>query len=237
VTALGDAAPVSVSLDPRDGLIANCVRGRTFVDVGGLWGTHGEKVSVAYQAGALSVAMADTRPFSDPLWHALIERLRSQGMKLGELAALRPISAPLDMLVGEQWDVVHCSGVLYHLPDPIAGLRQLRAITRERCILGSMVAPPGEGTVFVPLLRHLVSVATFPDGLEPIYRDWFRPIVGDGALGVTVDASWLPGDYDPWWWIPSREDLVQWADGVGFRVLSVTHMLQDRAVVLELAKQ
>jgi len=40
--------------DPRDLYIAQVIAGKTFVDVGGLWGTVNEKVSVAYQAGALS---------------------------------------------------------------------------------------------------------------------------------------------------------------------------------------
>ena len=38
--------------DYRDDFIARVVRGKSFVDVGGLWGTVSEKVSVAHAAGA-----------------------------------------------------------------------------------------------------------------------------------------------------------------------------------------
>ena len=39
------------------------------------------------------------------------------------------------------FDVVHCSGVLYHCPEPLYTLRQLRAITRETLVLGIATMP------------------------------------------------------------------------------------------------
>ena len=49
-------------MDLRDDYIRRVVRGRSFADVGGLWGTVNEKVSVAAQAEARSVAMIDISP-------------------------------------------------------------------------------------------------------------------------------------------------------------------------------
>ena len=40
------------------------------------------------------------------------------------------------------YDVVHCSGVIYHVPDPFTMLRNLYMITNKHLILTSMVVVP-----------------------------------------------------------------------------------------------
>lgn len=209
--------------DPRDEMIAAVVRGKTFVDVGGLWGVHGEKCSVAHNAGAVSELMADPRPSTDPAWGQFVERLAGMGI----LRHVEFNTKTLDMLVGRQWDVVHCSGVLYHLPDPLAGIRQLHAITREWCILASMVAPSDMPGAFVPTL-------TTRDRAR--YADWFRPIVGDKAMGITTSAQWIVGNYDPWWWIPTDSGIEGMAHDVGFRVADRATMLDGRVAVFLLGR-
>ena len=40
-----------------------------------------------------------------------------------------------------QFDVVHCSSVFYHTPDPVNAIRNLISITREPFLLSSAVVP------------------------------------------------------------------------------------------------
>lgn len=208
--------------DPRDALIRLVVRGRTFVDVGGLWGLYGEKVSVAHLAGAKQVFMADATPARDPLWDGFQERMHERRIFNAGM-----FDKPLDLLVGYRWDVVHCSGVLYHLPDPIAGLRQLHAITGQYCILGTVIAPDEIGTVFVPSLLPTTA---------DIVKAWIRPVTASGAIGIHTVRPWTPGDYDPWWWIPSERDLAAWVEAVGFKIQEQRAMMDGRVAVLALER-
>ena len=49
-------------MDPRDRFIHEVSKDKSFVDVGGLWGTVNERVSVAHAAGARELAMLDISP-------------------------------------------------------------------------------------------------------------------------------------------------------------------------------
>ena len=68
--------------DPRDAFIARVVRGKSFADVGGLWGTVNEKVSVAHAAGAASLAMVDISEWGDR-WNEFETRRRQLGASGG----------------------------------------------------------------------------------------------------------------------------------------------------------
>ncbi|MEO8839534.1 MAG: hypothetical protein ABI351_12580 [Herbaspirillum sp.] len=57
-------------------------------------------------------------------------------------------------------EVVHCSGIIYHVPDPYRMLVNLRKLTAEHLILTSMVVPERiknrEGKMeFPPIVRYL----------------------------------------------------------------------------------
>jgi hypothetical protein len=52
----------------------------TFADVGGLWQTANEKVSVALKAGAASAALVDITPLDSPPWQHLHDRMSSLGV-------------------------------------------------------------------------------------------------------------------------------------------------------------
>src|SRR5260370_410077 len=63
--------------DIRDVFISRVVDGRSFAEVGGLWGTVNEKVSVAHQRGAQALAMFDTAPEGHMWWQKFEERRAS----------------------------------------------------------------------------------------------------------------------------------------------------------------
>src|SRR5688500_4130983 len=102
--------------DPQDRFISTVVAGKSFADVGGLWGTVNEKVSVARAYGAATVAMIDLTPLTDPMWTTFIERVHQLGVSDVQcishdaLGLGKSDDAPI-------FDVVHCSGVLYHMPN------------------------------------------------------------------------------------------------------------------------
>ena len=124
--------------DVRDTYIGQVVAGKSFADIGGLWGTVNEKVSVAHTHGVRTLTMVDVSPPDSELWSLFEERRRTL-----RLPAVECVSADILALVEadprRQFDVVHCSGVLYHMPEPMQFLRALRKVTREALVLTSAV--------------------------------------------------------------------------------------------------
>lgn len=53
----------------------------------------------------------------------------------------------LDLRQYGQFDVVFCLGLIYHLEDPMGAIRQLRALTRELCVIETEVARPTTITI------------------------------------------------------------------------------------------
>jgi hypothetical protein len=216
--------------------------GRSFVDVGGLWGTVNERVSTALLAGATAAAMVDVTPLDHPLWQAFAARCAERGVAPDRY---RRVHASLDdprlpdMLGGPQ-DVVHCSGVLYHCPDPFGALRQLARLARRHVVVGSTTVPEriengagvvefGEGRVVaVPALsgrtravvaRHFADAGMAVHNINrPEPHPWLWP-----------DGSW---NYAPWWWLWSAGTLRAMAEAAGLRVLEVFETWPGRSHAL-----
>jgi hypothetical protein len=66
--------------DPRDEFISRVVKGKTFADLGGLWGAVNEKVSVAHKAGATRLTMIDRITKQEEDWRLFHERCRNLGV-------------------------------------------------------------------------------------------------------------------------------------------------------------
>ena len=136
----------------RSAWIAENARGRTFADVGGLFSIHGARAFAAEAAGATGVTLMDA---GDPTPQFEAEHARRS-------SKVRFVQGDiLDDVAIEQvgaHDVVWCTGVLYHAPDPVGLLSQLRKITRATLWLGTHAIPeiPGveQGCVFYPYLSE-----------------------------------------------------------------------------------
>ncbi|MEN9258340.1 MAG: hypothetical protein Q6L55_06400 [Gloeomargarita sp. SRBZ-1_bins_9] len=67
--------------DPRDSYIAQVVQGRSFLEVGGLWGGVNEKVSVAYRFGARRLAIVDVAKPENQWWEFFRQRMTQMDIK------------------------------------------------------------------------------------------------------------------------------------------------------------
>ena len=207
-----------------DDVIAELAPGRSFIDVGGLWGTVNERVSVAKLAGATRATMFDLQTPGNEYWRAFEERCAARGVTgyasvhgdLNDDAALEALG---------RFDLVHCSGVLYHVPSPMQTLEKLARLTGRHLLLGACTVPER--------IENAAGSLDFSDG-----RMLFIPALDGQAkavlaahydmhniklLGVNSDAAFgwgAPGawDYAPWWWFWSVGTVARMCELAGFRV-------------------
>jgi hypothetical protein len=215
--------------DLRDEYLSRVVRGRTFADVGGLWGTVNEKVSVAHRLGATAVTMIDMQPEGNEWWHRFHERMRSL-----DISGYQSICAQLDAASGATYDVVHCSGVLYHHPNPLGLLADLRAITRRHLVLTSAITPAhvsnDAGDVQIG-----ASTALFVPALDDAQRrvlavHW--KAAGAEVLGITQAVDYRLDDFGPWWWLPTVDALRAMVAACGLRIDDGGHTWNRNAYTL-----
>jgi hypothetical protein len=209
-------------MDLRDDFIARVVRGRSFVDVGGLWGTVNEKVSVAARCEARTLTMVDIAPAGNDLWVAFTERLASLG-----IGGCGCISSDVCALVANgiapEFEVVHCSGVLYHHPNPIWFLETLRRIATKHLVLTSAVTQESVsndlGTYHIPLSGVIFVPALDQRERSILSKYWVEKAGVGGCTGITEPVRWNTRDFGPWWWLPTPRAMLAMAECVGFRVL------------------
>ena len=210
-----------------DDWIRDSVLGKSFADIGGLWRTVGEKVTVAAGFGASRLTMVDHSPSGSEDWRLFRERAAGLGVR--EVCADANHDGFIQA-VGEH-QIVHCNGVLYHTPDPVGMLLQLASITTEVLILGTIHLgrfgqlvnkfdrdPIGElpGSVFVPGLsdahRGIIADAyLFPDhaparGISEPQGRWTT----DGQIDAAV-----------FWWLHSVPAIEAMLAVVGFAIEDV----------------
>lgn len=103
--------------DEKEHWIETLVSGRSFMDIGDLWGTRDEKVSVALGAGAQLATMADFAPLVHQLWEDLGAYCEARNVGGYGRLQLDVVELPSDRL-GLMHDLGCCFGIVYHVPDP-----------------------------------------------------------------------------------------------------------------------
>jgi hypothetical protein len=139
----------------------------SFLDVGCMWRIDGANAFAAEEAGAASVTAMDVM---DPT-PAFEERAAGSRVRFvqGDINDPRIVDAH---------EVVWCSGVLYHVPDPQLTVQRLQSVTQRRLLLATEILPArGRRAVYLPTRRD-------------------HP----GAPDVAPDR---PDGYAPWYWLPS----------------------------------
>ena len=218
-------------------LIAEHVKGLSFVDIGGLWGTNNERVTVALTHQAKSATMMDIVPMGHELWRKFDQRAKEAGFA----GQYKSISANLDdpdlTRNHGTFDFVHCSGIIYHAPSPFHTLMSLRALTRKYLVLGSMTVPEKISTAsgqidmsdgaayFIPALSR--------DKLA-IFKEHFDALdVKVHNINTAETHKWLasPGmpNYGPWWWLWTPDTLARMAETAGFKLIGIFPGWKDRA--------
>jgi 2-polyprenyl-3-methyl-5-hydroxy-6-metoxy-1,4-benzoquinol methylase len=130
-------------------LIRKYAAGKTFADIGCMWGINGANSFFAESCGAKRVLAVDV--FTTEQFAAERSRLNSRvEFVLGDINETDTVRR-----VGKS-NVVFSAGVLYHTPDPFSFLVRLRSICDEVLILSTALIPEMPGlrntAIFYPLL-------------------------------------------------------------------------------------
>ena len=193
-------------------LVRKYAPGKSFADIGALWGVHGANTFAAEEAGATRSVAVDVYPETKEF----IEEKKKRGSRvefvLGDIN-----SAETTRKIGV-CDVVLCAGVVYHTPDPSHMLMRLRSITKETLILN---------TASIPERHGMKNTAVFYPFLDESQRKiWAR--------GIGMQKS-ITGPYEPeegyanWFWGMTPSCLESLLECAGFEVVE-RHIFNFRCV-------
>ena len=192
------------SYDRLPEFIRNHAPGKSFADIGCMWGVNGEYSFLAEAAGATAVTAVDVfgpTPEFEEKRHARGSEVRFVLGDITRADALEEIG---------QADVVFCAGVLYHHPSPFDVLVALRRMCRETLILRTSTIPEVDG---------LPNAAVyFPHLSDDARRLWdLRSLGLLYQAGITEPFTPQEG-YGNWFWGLTPSCLTSLLETAGFRV-------------------
>lgn len=178
--------------------------GRSFADIGCMWGVNGEYAFLAEEAGATRVVAVDVFGPTPEFEQKKAARQSNVEFVLGDVTRATTLAR-----IGEV-DVVFCAGVLYHHPSPFDLLVALRRICRGTLILR---------TSTIPEIRGLPNAAVY----FPMLGAEGRQLWNLKPLGVLHQAGisepFRPEDgYGNWFWGLTPSCLESLLRTAGFRV-------------------
>jgi hypothetical protein len=184
--------------------IRNHAPGKSFADIGCMWGVNGDYAFLAEEAGATSVTAVDVFGPTPEFEEKRTARNSSVRFVLGDITRAETIAA-----VG-QADVVFCAGVLYHHPSPFDLLVALRRICRETLIIR---------TSTIPEVRGLRNAAVYFPMLDANARElWNLQRLGvQQQIGISSEFRASEG-YGNWFWGLTPSCLESLLATAGFRV-------------------
>lgn len=217
--------------DVRDLYLSRSVKGKTFAEIGGLWGTVQERVSVAQQLGATQLTMIDILPPLNPWWGKFAVRMEEKGVSNYSTLCGDIMTMPCG-----PFDVTHSSGILYHLPSPLQYLIALRKITREHCIMTSASIPERIENKFgvIDLSGgEVIFVPSMTTEQKQIFAEHYCGDSGAICYGINGEAiKFTTDNYVPWWWLLTGKTLVAMAESAGWQVLDCVENWDGRAHTL-----
>lgn len=164
--------------------------GRSFADIGGMFGIDGEIALQAEQAGAVAVTLFDGGEPTPKFLARHKERDSAIRCVQGDL------EDPVSLREVGPHDIVWCVGVIYHSPNPVLQLMHLREITNELLFLGSATIPeiPGfpQASLYYPYLDRR-DRAPFARGITSAAQSL--------AVGTAFDDRPMYGHGNFWWGI------------------------------------
>ena len=186
-------------------LVRRYAPGKSFADIGCMWGVNGSFSFLAEEAGATAIKALDvfgpTPEFEEE------KRRRSSQVEfiLGNVTDLEIVRALAPV------DVVFCAGVLYHHPSPFDLLVSLRAMCSETLILR---------TSTIPEVKGLRNAAVY----FPMLPEKERKLWNLKSLGVVYQAG-ISEAFDPeqgygnWFWGMTPSCLESLLRTAGFRTV------------------
>ena len=216
-----------------DKWITALVKGKTFADIGGLWGTENEKVTVAAKAAAQEVTMIDITPLGSWLWQRFDDRCTSLGVS-GHRCIEADINNSVRVAEIGNFDVVHCSGVLYHAPNPLHSLVHIAKICSKVMILGSAVIPPSISNTYGTLSLEPGSALFVPalnEAQKAVIGQYFKEVGAQELIGVTAPSNYAIDDYGPWWWLFTAECLAALLTVAGFEIIENASDWENRTAL------
>jgi SAM-dependent methyltransferase len=179
--------------------------GRSFVDIGCMWGVNGEHAFIAEEAGATAVKGVDV--FGPTPEFEAMHKARNSKVEFILGDAAHPATLARVGIV----DVVFCAGVLYHHPSPFDLLVALRRVCRQTLILR---------TSTIPEMNGLPNAAVYFPMLKPKDRQlWdLRSLGLPYQMGIT-DRFEPHAGYGNWFWGLTPSCLVSLLETAGFKVV------------------
>jgi SAM-dependent methyltransferase len=178
--------------------------GKSFADIGCMWGVNGEFSFIAEEAGATSIKGVDVFGPTPEFTEKKQKRNSRVEFILGDA------THPDTLAKVGKVDVVFCAGVLYHHPAPFDLLVALRRICKETLILRSSTIPEmtglPNGAIYFPALA------------ENDRKLWNLSRLGLlKQVGITNEFQPAEG-YGNWFWGLTPSCLVALLGTAGFRV-------------------
>lgn len=225
------------------GILSKWIRergeGLSFADVGGLQGTVGEKVTVAYRAKCRTVTMIDAMPANSEWWEKFFAHAKQRGVPKSvigtQIADLEKESFP--KVVGT-YDFVNCSGVLYHVPNPLNVVRNLFLIADRFLAIATQIIPErienDSGIVEVPAGQALFIPSLTP-GQKAVLKQFYDEqnykmahITHDGPPFLRNGKF----SYGPSFWLPTRDMVISWMKMFGLELIDSAPMSGHGAAFL-----
>jgi hypothetical protein len=206
--------------DKTDQWIQKLVPGKTFADIGGI-GVKccNERITFAAMSGAAACTMADIRPADFHEWDIFRKKCADAGVRgVRELAGIDVRDRRSIAEIGK-CDLVHSTGILYHVQSPAQVLWNLRSVTSRYLITNTVIFPRrvenAYGVVEVPDHSVLFTAALSAQDrlvLNAYYKEKF---------GWTLDG--LAPDPD----VPGRK--IHWIENGELTCWPIWHLFSDGA--------
>ncbi len=210
------------------------------MDVGGLWGTKNEMVTPASKAGAATVTMIDVIPRESVWWERFEQRCSAQNvsdveLKVGDITDRESITH-----LGS-FDVVHCSGVMYHVPDIFGFVGNLLSITNEYLLVGSQTVPSVLSNSAGSIMFSNSGALCAPCLTESDRRVFQQHYMDAGRNIPTFDPgtkfiNGIQADTGPWWWLFTPEFMTKVFRTFDLEILW-SHLSRDETVFHVLVKK
>lgn len=232
-------------IEKMKGWISTNVKGKTFADIGGIGvDSVNERITLASKSGASSLTMVDIRPKEYYEWDIFHKKCESENIKDYQCIDQADINDPGLLEKVGQYDFVHCTGIVYHLPNPVWGIQNLSTVVKEYLIINTVIVPPKIDTEH-GTLEFKGSLAVFMPGLSPLERRIFNSYYMNkfktdiDYMAPTLDAvnpscPWFEDGKAtcwPYWTLFTAESFTALVKMMGFEILD-TALWEDHALAL-----